>query len=241
MVEELLGPNLSALIEKLPASVVLPPYLPRLADEMSLCIEDFHRFGSIHRDIKPQNFVIRLSWEFPLCLIDYGIARQYQSATGQHIGAREVAGAVGSPVYASLSVHNGQDCSRRDGLISWLYSVLAISQHRLPWLGLDLPREEVARQKTEWPLTRLARELSGGFQAVAAHIEGLGFADTPDYKMMHEQLRRDMPAVGVPFEWMDVDPEGGTPGGNCDPSGFLLKISPWLRPHEKEKCLLLET
>jgi len=45
LVEELLGPNLSMLVEKLPSGAVLPPYLPRLADEMLSCIEDFHRSG----------------------------------------------------------------------------------------------------------------------------------------------------------------------------------------------------
>jgi serine/threonine protein kinase len=239
MVEELLGPNLSVLVEKLPAAIVLPPYLPRLAHEMLLCIEEFHRFGFIHRDIKPQNYVVRLDGDAPLCLIDYGIARQYQGAGGQHVSAREVAGAVGSPVYASLNVHNGQDCSRRDDLIGWFYSVLALSQFRLPWLGLDLPRDEVARQKAEYPLTRLARPMSAGFQAVAAHIEGLAFADPPDYRFMHEQLRRDMPAVGVPFEWMDMEAEGAAAGGSWDPTGFVMNISPWLQPHGKEGCLLL--
>jgi serine/threonine protein kinase len=241
MVEELLGPNLTTLVEQLPGSVVLTPYLPRLAKEMLLCIEDFHRYGYIHRDIKPQNYVVRLNGEVPICLIDYGIARQYLAANGRHMDARESAAAIGSPVYVSINVHNRQDCSRRDDLISWFYSVMALSQCRLPWLGKHLPLDEVGRMKTEYPLTRLAEGMSVGFQVIARHIEGLGFTDVPDYRFIYEKLDGDAPLVGNPFEWMDIDVDTGeaVSGGNWDPTGFVLKHSPWLNPREKDNCLLL--
>jgi hypothetical protein len=65
MVEELLGPNITVPVEELPASTILPPYLPRLADEMLLAIQNFYRFEFIHRDIKPQKLVIRLTATLP--------------------------------------------------------------------------------------------------------------------------------------------------------------------------------
>jgi serine/threonine protein kinase len=227
------------LVAKLPSGAVLAPYVARLANEMLYCIEDFHRFGYIHRDIKPQNFVLRLSGTVPLCLIDYGISRIYQTQTGQHIPARDNAPAIGSPAYASINTHNRLELSRRDDLISWLYSVLALSHCRLPWLGQQLAPDELCHMKQQNPLMVLCRGLSSGFQAIAQHVENLEFADVPNYQFMHDQLKKDIPEIGEPFEWMDVECAGFQTGGNWDPTGFVMSQSPWLQGEKGGKCDVL--
>jgi hypothetical protein len=103
-------------------------------------------------------------------------AELHELLARQPVSAREVVGAVRSPVYAFLNAHNGLDCSRCDDLIRWFYLVLALSQFRLPWLRLEDPRDEIVRQKTEYPWTRLAKPMSAGFQTPVADIERLAFA-----------------------------------------------------------------
>jgi serine/threonine protein kinase len=206
---------------------------------MLLCIEDFHRFGFVHRDIKPQNFVVRLNGKMPLCLIDYGISRLYQTQAGQHIKGRGNVPAIGSPVYASINTHNRVELSRRDDLISWLYSVLAMSPFRLPWMGQRLSQDELGRMKQQFPLSVLCRRLSPGFQAIAEHIQNLEFADVPNYQFMHEKLKNDTPEIGVAFEWMEVEGTSAQLGGDWDPTGFVMGHSPWLQEGKSGKCEIM--
>jgi serine/threonine protein kinase len=239
LVEELLGANLTMLVDRLPSAAVLPPYLPRLANEMLFCIEDLHRFGYVHRDIKPQNFVVRLNGQVPLCLIDYGISRLYQTQSGQHIEARGNAPAIGSPIYASINTHNRLELSRRDDLISWIYSIVAMSPFRLPWMGQHLSPDELGRMKQQFPLPVLCRRLSPGFQAIANHVQNLEFAEVPNYQFMHDQLKKDTPEIGVPFEWMELEATGARPGGDWDPTGFVMSQSPWLQAAKSGKCEIM--
>lgn len=248
LVEELLGPNLSMIARGLPGHVFISPFLAKLADEMLYCIEDFHKMGFIHRDIKPQNFVVRLKGETPLCLIDYGISRRYlDQTTGKHLDAREHTATMGSPIFASPNTHNREELSRRDDLYSLIYSVLILSQFSLPWVQESNPME-IGKMKQDNPISELCTPLGHGFVEVAEHIETLGFADTPDYESMHQSLSKQMATTSVPFEWMDIYPlkDGNkaqqTPDqdNNFDPSGFLMSLAPFLAPESEQKeCNLI--
>ncbi|OHT08177.1 CK1 family protein kinase [Tritrichomonas foetus] len=236
LVEELLGPNLSNLTAHLPGKIIILPFLAKLADEMLGCVEDFHRYGYIHRDIKPQNFVVRLDGDCPICLIDYGISKLYVSANGQHLDARDRANAIGSPIYASLGTHNRTELSRRDDLISLMYSVLALSQFSLPWIA-EPNITEIGSLKEKYPLSTLLAQISPQFEQVGEHIESLGFSDTPDYALMHRLLQQGIPQSSPPFEWYDitVDLEEGAPRGSNDPTGFLYSLCPYFKTQEKKQ------
>jgi serine/threonine protein kinase len=236
LVEELLGPNLHMVVSQITGYLICSPYLPRLADEMLLCIRDFHNCGYVHRDIKPENFVVRLNGEVPICLVDFGNARQFQRG-GQLIGARDRARAPGSPMYASPNLSRHIELSRRDDLISWIYSIVALSGNPLPWASCQ-SREEMTLLKERHTLVELCSPLPPCFTAIAEHITQLDFASAPNYDMMRALLARDMPSTGQPFEWMEIQTEGFDPGGNWDPTGFLVSISPFLQ-EKKDGCLLL--
>ena len=50
-------------------------------------IENFHKFGFVHNDIKPHNFVVGLgSKSNKIHLIDFGFSSEYlDDKTGQHV------------------------------------------------------------------------------------------------------------------------------------------------------------
>lgn len=252
LVEELLGPNLSIIASHLPGGIIILPFLARIADEMLSCIEDFHKNGYIHRDIKPQNFVVRLDGKTPICLIDYGISRLYVNSSGQHLDAREYANAIGSPIYASTSTHNRIELSRRDDLISMAYSILAISQFSLPWMT-ELNVNEIGKMKEENKISDLLGQISPQFRQVGEHIEKLEFSDTPDYALMHRLLKSGIPQSSSPFEWFDCQPKVPPQPyeelpdmpelqpiyGSNDPTGFLYSLCPYYKyqPKNKKCCI----
>lgn len=80
--------------------------------EMLSALEEVHRAGWIHRDVKPANFVELVnpgavsSWR----IIDFGIARRYLTEDGSLIPKRDAFGEFrGSTTYASLNAHMKQD------------------------------------------------------------------------------------------------------------------------------------
>jgi serine/threonine protein kinase len=116
---------------------------------MATCIdmiESIHKYFVIHRDIKPQNFMIR---DGELFLIDFGLATFYIGTDGDHIDNVKSENLVGTPKYASYNIHCGHSASRRDDLVSLGYMYLWMIDGELSWDGDD----DVSRcEKKSWPI-----------------------------------------------------------------------------------------
>ena len=243
-VMELLGPNISSISQKMPDGHFAKEYMPKLTLRLLSILEQFHAKGYVHRDIKPQNFVVRLSGKSPICLIDFGISRIYVDAGGNHIEARDHANAMGSSLYSSPNMHDHIELSRRDDLFSLIYSILDISGMPIPWRGIPT-LSEVASLKKNNPISKLCEPLGEGFVEIAKHIESLGYADAPNYALMKEAMNKAISETPTEkeFQWMTQNPPENVkvaPENNWDPCGFLLYMAPHLRQNGKEGgCLLI--
>ena len=242
LVMELCGPNLTSISQFMPHKYFQLEYLPKLCDEMLSCIEEFHSKGFVHRDIKPQNFVVRLNGNPVICLIDYGISKRYiDKATGKHLNARDHVQIMGTPLFASPYTHDRMDLSRRDDLYSLLYSMCYISETGLPWGGQDTI-EQMGEMKHKYPLDILLIPLGEAFVEIGKHVESLQYSDTPNYALMHQILRKSI-TTEKPFQWMALNPtlspkkSKEIPLEN-DPTGFLVENCPFLQI-SKENCLLI--
>jgi serine/threonine protein kinase len=79
-------------------------------------LETIHNSFVLHRDIKPQNFMIR---EGELFLIDFGLATFYIDENGEDIpNTCSQTTVIGTPKYLSINIHNGNDFSVHDDFIS---------------------------------------------------------------------------------------------------------------------------
>ena len=100
---------------------------------MWVCIdilETIHKNYVLHRDIKPQNFMI---FNEEIYLIDFGFSCFFVDDKIEHLPRSETQTIVGTPKYVSYHVHDGITNSRRDDLISLGYLYIYLCCRELPW------------------------------------------------------------------------------------------------------------
>jgi len=103
-------------------------------------LENIHNLFVIHRDIKPQNFMIKNGEIF---LIDFGLASYYITDEQIHISNKIGEHIIGTPKYISTNIHNGYTPSRRDDIISLGYIFIFLFNNELPWDNITLNDEEL--------------------------------------------------------------------------------------------------
>lgn len=88
-------------------------------------IETFHNVRLLHRDIKPDNFVIGTGNQSSIIhLIDFGLSKYYMNSKGEHLKHTRKKGLIGTARYASINAHNEMEQSRRDDLESICYVLI---------------------------------------------------------------------------------------------------------------------
>ena len=148
LVMDLLGPNLDTVLRKSIGSRLSPTAAAYLAEKMLNLVETLHMHGYVHRDLKPQNFVIEYCDaalpRFPeVFLIDYGLAKAFVTPDKKfHVSPQMRRSMKGTVRYSSVHTHLGMDQSRRDDLHSLGYMIVYMLLGRLPWQNLMKDREK---------------------------------------------------------------------------------------------------
>jgi len=95
-------------------------------------LERIHEFYVIHRDIKPQNFMLRGN---DIYLIDFGLATFYLDEKGHHYShdTAPLTTITGSPKYASIHSHKGTRYCRRDDIIALCYMAIYLENGGAVW------------------------------------------------------------------------------------------------------------
>eukprot|EP01029_Cantina_marsupialis_P014948 TRINITY_DN3274_c1_g1_i2.p1 TRINITY_DN3274_c1_g1~~TRINITY_DN3274_c1_g1_i2.p1 ORF type:complete len:444 (+),score=49.68 TRINITY_DN3274_c1_g1_i2:224-1555(+) len=208
MVMDLLGPSLEELYNYCDRKLSLVSIL-MVAEQLVARVQSLHEANYIHRDIKPDNFLIGLgkSTKF-VHMIDLGLAKKYRSSrTGKHIPYIEGKGLTGTARYASINTHLGIETSRRDDLESIGYCLIYLANGRLPWQGLPgrTKSEKYARiqeSKTRTPISKLCEGLPDEFAEYLRYVRNLRFDETPDYTFMRNLFKHALDKQGN-----DVDRE----------------------------------
>lgn len=100
-----------------------------------ICIfEHIHKYYVLHRDIKPQNFMIK---DNNIFLIDFGLAIFYIDEDGEHKPNNHQETIIGTPKYISYYNHIGYTISRRDEMISLGYMYMSFFGI-LPWQNITI-------------------------------------------------------------------------------------------------------
>ena len=139
LIQELLGENLFQLMNTTKSFHLNIKDISMIAIQVIDRIEYVHSKGVIHRDMKPENFLLGLENKTFLYLIDFGIARKYRSSrTGKHIKYSLTGKLFGTMKFLSYNATRGVEQSRRDDLESIGYMLVFLSGNKLPWEGYSI-------------------------------------------------------------------------------------------------------
>ncbi|KAL9665732.1 hypothetical protein QQ045_000052 [Rhodiola kirilowii] len=208
LVMDLLGPSLEDLFNFCSRKLSLKTVL-MLADQMINRVEFVHTKSFLHRDIKPDNFLMGLGRRAnQVYMIDFGLAKKYRdSATHQHIPYRENKNLTGTARYASMNTHLGIEQSRRDDLESLGYVLMYFLRGSLPWQGLKAGNkkqkyEKISEKKVSTSIESLCRNYPTEFASYFHYCRSLRFDDKPDYAYLKRIFRDLFIREGFQFDYV---------------------------------------
>ncbi|KAJ5900295.1 Casein kinase I [Penicillium subrubescens] len=195
MVMDLLGPSLEELFNFCNRRFSLKTVL-LLVDQLISRIEYIHAKSFIHRDIKPDNFLMGIG---KCCnqvnVIDFGLAKRYLGPrTHSHILYRENKKLAGTARYASINTHLGIEQSRRDDMESLGYVMLYFCRGSLTWQNLKAATKKqkhdlIMQKKMTTSIEVLCRGFPTEFAVYLNYSRSLRFYDKPDYTYLRKMFR----------------------------------------------------
>lgn len=186
-IEDLLHSNSLSMIQSI-----------KMATKMIDILETIHTMGVIHRDIKPQNFMLNGT---DIYLIDFGLSTVYVDDNGKNFKPRAASSYIlGTPKFVSIHIHKGEDPSRRDDCISVMYILLYMMRGgHVPWENINIQAsgtyeedhilyyKNVGRMRIKMDFNE-SHDSNSSIGIILKHLHGLSFADRPNYQWMISTL-----------------------------------------------------
>ena len=174
-----------------------------LADQMLRGIEWMHSRRLLHRDIKPDNFLMGLGENSDkVYLVDFGLSKFYVDLkTNDHIPLKYKDKLTGTARYVSINCHDGVENSRRDDLEAAGYVLLYFELGKfggLPWQHLKASskrqkHEKIANIKSSLSISEMCEKCRKITKPVLEeylkYCRDLVFDDEPDYIYLRSLFR----------------------------------------------------
>ena len=187
LVMQLLGKSLEELINKLKKFSVKTSSL--LIYQMINIMKFIHDRHIIHRDIKPDNFLMGLNKKnADLYLLDFGLSKKYRSSRTlveyPYIKKKKL---TGTARYASIHALEEMEQSRRDDMESIGYVIMYFLRGNLPWQGLKIKSKEdkykkILDKKKETSSKDLCINFPDEFREFVEYTRNLDYEEEPAYE-----------------------------------------------------------
>lgn len=164
LIMDLLGPSLEDLFNSMKRKFTVKTML-MVCEQMLNRIEFIHNRGFIHRDVKPDNFLMGVGKKkHVVYAIDFGLAKRFKDPkTGLHIPYKDGKSLTGTARYASINTHLGIEQARRDDVEALILVMIYFLRGELPWQGLKAKnvKEKYAKIKEKKINTNLEELCEG--------------------------------------------------------------------------------
>lgn len=183
---EILGDNLDDIMYKTPKKKFSINTTIFIGNQIIKLIKNLHNAKIIHRDIKPNNFLIGKKDKNKIYIMDFGLSKKYIDSEGNHIKYRNDRSLIGTTRYASTHMHLGEEPSRRDDLESIGYMLIYFAKGFLPWQGIKKENKKtqiqsIGEKKLSISLNELCIGLPNEFKEYIKYCKNLEFDETPNY------------------------------------------------------------
>ena len=180
-------------------------------------LEFIHNKNIIHRDIKPDNFVLGLDNKSHIVyVLDFGLSKKYRSSrTHQHIKFTVNKKLTGTARYASINALKGCEQSRRDDLEAIGYVFMYFLRSSLPWQGLHVHKGEdrykkILAKKRGTSAEELCKGFPNEFAEYINYTRNLEFEADPDYKYLRglllSVLEKEKQPYDFCYDWVSEKP-----------------------------------
>ena len=166
-----------------------------LAYQMITVLHYIHDKHIIHRDIKPDNFVMGLKKDNgTLYLLDFGLAKKYRSSkTLEQYPYIKKKKLTGTARYASIHALEEMEQSRRDDLESVGYVLMYFLRGNLPWQGLKIKSKEdrykkILDKKKETTSEQLCKNYPDEFREYLEYSRNLEYTEEPKYEKLKNKF-----------------------------------------------------
>mmetsp|Transcript_54894 Transcript_54894/g.126107 ORF Transcript_54894/g.126107 Transcript_54894/m.126107 type:complete len:243 (-) Transcript_54894:241-969(-) len=200
----------------------------QIGEQLVHRLEFLHSKGVVHRDIKPDNFVVGVGADAGVIhVVDFGLSKLVSKS--RHLPFSEQQEFTGTARYSSINAHVGEQ-SRRDDLEAVGYVLMYFLRGGLPWQGIVAETEAermhqvmLAKMHTAPPEEDLCAGYPEEFFTFLAYCRSLRFEEAPDYAYLRGLLRQIAEREGFPsdgrFDWTAADaPEAELSGALINPA-----------------------
>ena len=193
LVMQLLDKSLEDLINKYNTFSIKT--VAMLGYQMVNILQYIHDRHIIHRDIKPDNFVMGAQEDnAKLYILDFGLAKKYRSSRTlvqyPYVKKKKL---TGTARYASIHALEAYEQSRRDDLESVGYVLMYFLRGNLPWQGLKVRSKEdrykkILEKKKETSSQDLCKDFPHEFFEYVDYTKNLEYEENPDYDFLRQKF-----------------------------------------------------